>query len=81
MSLEDLRKMGLLRDEAEWGHRMPRSAVSAPSALGAAMLGVGGCAAMVLGDGGTITWLGLVACFAGLFSFIAASLRGVKRGR
>lgn len=81
MSLEDLRKMGFLRDEEEWDGLARRSAVSAPSALLAAALGAGGCAAMLLGDGALMTWLGLLAYFAGLFLFIAASLHGVRRGR
>ena len=81
MSLETLNNMGFLRDKDEWGGKVQRSAVSRPVTVVAALLGAGGCVAMAVGNGGALTWLGLLAYFAGLFSFIAASLRGVKRGR
>ncbi|MHC5001834.1 MAG: hypothetical protein ACYTJ0_01810 [Planctomycetota bacterium] len=78
MSLEDLRRMGLLRDEDDVApvaaHVAPRVALTVATALVALV----GCVAMVFGDGGAVTWVGVVAFLAGLFAFIAVNLRAVR---
>ena len=62
MSVSDLKKLGLLRPESEWsGKGLGRSAYPWRTAF-FGLLGLAGCAAMVLGDGGALTWIGL-ACF------------------
>lgn len=77
MSLEDLRRMGLLREGASETDPGPRSGVSLPAMLGTAAVAIAGAAAMVLGDGGALTWIGIVAFLAGLFGFIWVNVRGV----
>jgi hypothetical protein len=77
MSLEDLKRMGLLQQEIEEGAAPPRTSVSIMAFLATTVLSLVGCAGMVVGDGGTLTWLGIAAFAGGLFGFIAVNLRGV----
>jgi hypothetical protein len=81
MSLESLRNMGLLRDEAHWDGSRRASGVPVAALLAAAIIGAGGCAAMAAGDGGWISWVGVGGFLAGLAGVIAANLRGVTGGR
>jgi hypothetical protein len=80
VSLEHLRSMGLLRDEAQWGGRQ-RSGVAVSALVAAAAVCAAGCVAIALGDGGRTTWLGVAAFLIGLFWFLGVNLRGVGRRR
>ncbi len=77
MSLEGLRKMGLLRAEHHWNGDHQPSRVATKTVLIAAGLALAACAAMVLGNGGWLTWLGIVGFLVALFLFIAVNLRGI----
>jgi hypothetical protein len=81
MSLKDLGNMGLLRPEAQWEGEAPPTGVSLPALAAAAALGVAACAAIAIGDGGWITWLGVGAYLTGLFCFIGVNILGVGRHR
>lgn len=75
MSLEDLRRMGLLKSDADRDVAPP--SLHLPTVLATAGLAIGGCAAMWFGDGGVWLVVGLLAFVTGLFGFIAVNLRGV----
>jgi len=80
MSLTDLRKLDLLRPETEWSGQVPKSAVRTLSAAAAALLGGAGCVAMVIGDGGLWTWLGLTAFGVALAVFTAVNVLAIGGG-
>ncbi|MEE3002111.1 MAG: hypothetical protein VX908_05400 [Planctomycetota bacterium] len=77
MSVSDLQKLGLLKPESEWsGKGVGRSAAPLRSLfLGA--IAIAGCVAMVVGDGMTLTWFGLIAFCAALACFVVVHIREV----
>ena len=77
MSVSDLQKLGLLKPESEWsGKGVGRSAAPLRSLfLGA--IAIAGCVAMVVGDGLTLTWFGLIAFCAALACFVVVHVREV----
>ena len=77
MSLSDLRKLDLLRPETEWSGDLPRATVHAPIAMASALLGIGGCVTMAVGDGGVMTWFGLAAFGVALAVFTAVNVRAI----
>jgi hypothetical protein len=77
MSLKDLRKLGLLRPETEWSGRVPRTTVRSVSAGASAILGGAGCMAMVVGDGGLWTWLGLAGFGVALLVFTIVNVQAI----
>ena len=79
MSVTDLKKLGLLRPESEWsGKGVGRSAYPLRTALFGA-LGLGGCIAMVFGDGGGWTWIGLAVFMVMLTLFVIVNVQAVGR--
>ena len=74
MSLEDLRRMEFLREEEEWDSSNHRSNVQLTKVAPTVVVGLAGCVALALGNGGWITWLGLSAFLAGLIGFIAVNI-------
>ncbi len=79
MSLSDLEKMKLLRPREEWSGRSERSLVQPLAAAGVALLGVMGCILMIVGDGGRMTWVGLLMFTVALGAFTWINLRGICR--
>lgn len=80
MSIRDLRKMGLLKPEPQWEDRVPRSSVSACWTVVWTALAIIGCVLMVRGDGGTLTWLGLICFVVALCGFVRLNICSVKAG-
>jgi hypothetical protein len=78
MSIRDLRKMGLLRPEQEWTERVPRSSVNSVYAAGWLILAIISCALMIAGDGGTMTWFGVVGFATALAGFVHLNIRSVR---
>ena len=77
MSVSDLKKLGLLRPESEWsGKGVGRSAYPLRTAL-FGVLGLAGCGAMVVGDGGMWTWIGLAVFMLMLALFVFVNVRAV----
>ena len=78
MSIRDLRKMGLLRPEEEWTESVPRSSVHSVFAAGWLILAITSCALMVVGDGGTMTWFGVVGFSIALAGFVHLNIKSVR---
>lgn len=79
MSLEDLKRAGLILPEREWGKRGLRSAVNRPLLV---LVGAGAVISsflMYAGDGGLLTWLGMGLYLVFLLLFTALSLQAVER--
>lgn len=81
MSLDDLRKHGILLPEAEWGqHRLETTVAEGPmaAAFGMALAAV---TAIYLGGGGPWTWVGLVVFLVTLLAIIVICDRAIERLR
>ncbi|MCP3904412.1 MAG: hypothetical protein GY715_12355 [Planctomycetes bacterium] len=78
MSLDELRKHGSLLDEEQWSGENHRSNIRIGWFAAAVVVGLAGCAAIALGDGGWLTWIGIVAFLAGLFTFIAVNILAIE---
>lgn len=77
MSVSDLQKLGLLKPESQWnGKGVGRSAAPLVSLL-LGLISVSSCVAMVLGDGSTWTWIGLIAFCGALACFVFVHVREV----
>lgn len=81
MTLEDLREQDVLLPEEEWGaHRLettvPEWPLAATFAVAAAAL-----VAAYLGDGGTLTWIGVVVFLVTLYAITWIVDRAVLRQR
>ncbi|MCH2134201.1 MAG: hypothetical protein MK116_10665 [Phycisphaerales bacterium] len=77
MSLSDLKKMQLLRPEEEWSGSPQRSDVQPLLAMITAAIGILGCILMIVGDGRSLTWIGLLLFSVALGTFTWVNLRGV----
>ena len=77
MSLSDLQKMKLLRPESEWSGEPARSSVHSILAFLTGMIGIAGCALMIVGDGHFLTWIGLLMFSFALGSFTWVNLKGI----
>jgi tryptophan-rich sensory protein len=80
MSIRDLRKMGLLKPESEWTERLPRSNVSVVWTIVWTTIALAGCVLMVQGNGGTMTWVGLICFVVALGSFVRLNIQSVQGG-
>lgn len=77
MSLSDLQKMKLLRPESEWSGEPACSSVHSILAFLTGMIGIAGCALMIVGDGHFLTWIGLLMFSFALGSFTWVNLKGI----
>lgn len=77
MPLEDLQKAGLILPEDQWGKRDLTSDVRRVPLLLSATSIPAWAALMYIGDGGWITWIGIILFFAFLSAFTWLSLRGI----
>lgn len=80
MSLEDLRRMRLLRDEREWGEDRPATYIQGAPFVTALLGAIAACVLLVVGDGSWLTWVGLLLFFATLAWFLWLNIRGVFGG-
>ncbi len=78
MSLEDLKSMGLLREETQ--SRL-EGRVSVLYLSGATVVVLVACGMMIVGDGNALTGWGIALFLLGFFALIGANLRGVMKGR
>ena len=79
MSVSDLQKLGLLRPESDWDPKHTRSYVPLLLWLVMAVLAVGGCVLLVLGNGGVATWIGLGIFSIALVGFVLMNIVSVNR--
>lgn len=80
MSIRDLRKMGLLKPEAQWQDRVPNSATSSWWTILWTAVAIAGCVLMVWGDGGGLTLIGLAGFVVALCGFVRLNIRSVRAG-
>jgi amino acid transporter len=78
MSVSDLQKLGLLRPESEWDPKHTRSFVPRLLWMCLVTLGIGGCVMLTLGDGGAVSWIGLLIFLVSLFFFVLLNMRSVN---
>jgi hypothetical protein len=81
MSLTDLRKLDLLKPEAEWTGRVPRSKVRPFAAMVSAAVGIAGCVLMAFGDGALLTWVGLAMFGVSLAVFTMVNVSAIGGNR
>ena len=79
MSVSDLKKLGLLRKESDWDAKHTRSFVPLIMWLVTAVSAIAGCIMLVLGDGGVITWIGLVVFSIAMVGFVLMNIASVDR--
>ena len=77
MSIEDLKRLGVLVESPVGERDKARSRVSLPWFILTAALAVGGCILMPVGRGEWLTWIGLGLFLVGLMGFIAANMAGI----
>jgi hypothetical protein len=78
MALEDLERDGMLKPRDQWGTSDLHTRVPRIPLLIIAVLAIGGCVVMYVGDGRLLTWLGLLAFLIGLVGFTWISWRGIR---
>ena len=79
MSVSDLKKLGLLRKESDWDAKHTRSFVPLFTWLVTAVSAIAGCVMLVLGDGGPVTWIGLVVFSVAMVGFVSMNISSVDR--
>jgi len=79
MSVSDLQKLGLLRKESDWDAKHMRSVVPRPLWISLVFLSISGCVMLSLGDGGVITWIGLLIFSVSMLSFVWMNIASVNR--
>jgi len=77
VSFEDLKEHDAFLPEEAWGKDDLHTRVSQPALLLLALLGAAAIGMMVLGDGGTLTWVGAVLFGLFMWLFAAVSSAGV----
>ncbi|UCC47351.1 MAG: hypothetical protein JSV41_07510 [Gemmatimonadota bacterium] len=81
MTIDDLREQGVLLPEEEWGkHSLKTTAPRLPLAV-ALLVATAGCALMLLGDGGILTWVGVALFIVTLYASTWMLDRAVARQR
>ena len=79
MSLEDLKTQNVLLPEKEWGSYELKSTVNKAYLFGFMLLAVVSLFLMFIGDGSTLTWLGLIGFFCSFIGIITSCSRAVTR--
>jgi hypothetical protein len=78
MALEDLERDGMLKPRDQWGTTELHTRVARIPLVVVALLAIGGCVVMYVGDGDLLTWIGLVAFLVALGAFTWLSWRGIR---
>jgi len=78
MSIEDLRRLGVLVENGETEVE-PASRVDLRWFVASGLLGLASCVVMALGNGGVWTWIGLGVFLASLGVFIKVNFAGAAR--
>ena len=79
MSVSDLKKLGLLRRESDWDTTHTRSFVPLITWLVTALSAIAGCVMLVFGNGGVVTWIGLVIFSVAMVVFVFMNISSVDR--
>lgn len=81
MGLEDLKEQDILLPEEEWGeHRLETTVPEIPVAV-IFLLSAVGCVLTYIGDGNTLTWIGIVLFFIAFFGIVWICDRAVRKQR
>jgi hypothetical protein len=81
MTLEDLQQQGVLLPEEEWGEHALTSTVPRLTVLGLLTVEVAGIVMAYLADGGALTFVGIGAFIAALFTLTWVLDRSIVRLR
>ena len=77
MSLKDLDEMGILLPKEKWGKSDLHTSVNKPQLVASGVLALAGSVLAYAGNGGTVTWVGVIFLFVFLGWFIRISLKAV----
>lgn len=78
MSYEDLKQHNIFLPEEHWDELDLSSSVNQPLLFLTIILGLASCTLMVIGGGGTLTWIGAGLFFVFLLSFTLVSNVGIE---
>lgn len=81
MSIEDLREQGVLLPEEEWGEHRLQTTIRQGPLLVSFVIAVAALVVAYLGDGGGLTWMGVVGFFLAFFSMVWICDRAIQRQR
>lgn len=79
MSQKDLKEMGILLPEREWGKYGLNTQVNKPALIAIGILGIVSVFLMYLGDGNLMTWIGTLIFIVALYLFTWLSVRSVEK--
>ena len=78
MSIKDLKEMGILLPEDKWGQFNLETSLDKPRLFAAVVLGLVSAIAIYVGNGGTLTWVGVGLYFVFVFWLTRIFLKGVE---
>ena len=78
MSIRDLKDMGILLPEGKWGKFNLHSSVDKSQLVGCGLLALAAVIMGYVGNGGTLTWVGVGMFFVFVVWFTWISLRGIE---
>lgn len=81
MSIEDLREQGVLLPEEEWGEHRLQTTIRQGPLLVSFVIAVAALVVAYLGEGGGLTWMGVVAFFLAFFGMVWICDRAIPRQR
>ena len=78
MPMKDLEEMGILLPKEKWGQLDLHTSVNKPQLVASGLLAVVGTIMGYAGNGGTITWVGVLLLFVFLGWFTCISLKAAN---
>ena len=81
MTIEDLQNQGVLLPEREWGEHSLRTTTKQGWLLVAFIVAAAALVAALLGDGGPLTWAGVVVFLLMLYALVWMCDRAIRRQR
>lgn len=78
MSYEELEDHNIFLPEPVWGEADLHTTVNQPLVLAVLVFGLATCVLMVIGQGGTLTWLGMGLFWIFMIAFTIISNQGIE---
>lgn len=79
MSIKDLKEMGILLSEDKWGKFDLHTSVNKPQLVASGLLAAVASVMAYLGNGTTVTWIGVILLFVFLAWFTRISLKAIDK--